>query len=108
MTRLIFIILFFLISLLVIFKAPTYHLWLLAIGVTEFPLLFAGITSLLTLWGIWVNKYQGTGTIIGVITILLYLSPIIGACIVGNSLQGDFSSSFTGGGAPAVLPAREP
>jgi hypothetical protein len=40
MTRLIFIIIFFLISLLAIFKAPAYYLWLLAIGVTEYPLVF--------------------------------------------------------------------
>ena len=94
MIRLILIILLFLISLLAIFKAPEYHLWLLAIAVTEFPLLFAGITALLTLSGIWFSKYQLAGTILGVVTIIVFLSPIIRAYGVAKDIKNDMAIAF--------------
>jgi len=94
MTRLIFIIVFFLLSLLTIFKAPAYYLWLLAIGVTEFPWLFAGITIILLITGFWISKYQLAGTIIGCITLLLFLSPIVRAYMVSASLNKDFNKTF--------------
>jgi len=87
MIRFYFILIFFLISLLSFLKAPAYYLWLLAIGVTEFPLIFAGITSLLTLWGIWVQKYQFAGTVLGLVTIVIFLSPIIRAYWITKDLQ---------------------
>lgn len=94
MPRLILINLFFLISLLAIFKAPAYHLWLLAVLVTEFPLIFVGATAVLTVWGIWVPKYQLAGTIIGVAAVLLFLSPIIRAYAVANSLKSELTTAF--------------
>jgi len=94
MTRLVFVIIFFLISLLSIFKAPAYYLWLLAIGVTEFPWVFAAITALLLAAGFWVGKYQLTGTIIGCVALLLFLSPIARAYVVSNSLRKNFDATF--------------
>jgi acetyl esterase/lipase len=94
MTRLVFIIIFFLISLLAIFKAPAYYLWLLAIGVTEFPWLFAGIMVLLLALGFWAGKYQLTGTIIGCVGLVLFLSPIARAYIVAGSLRANFDAAF--------------
>jgi len=91
MIRLIFIILLFLASLLAIFKAPAYYLWLLAIAVTEFPLLFAGITALLTLSGIWFQKYQLAGTVLGLIALLIFLSPIARAYWVSRNINRDMS-----------------
>jgi acetyl esterase/lipase len=87
MIRFYFILIFFLISLLSFLKAPAYYLWLLAIGVTEFPLIFVGITSLLTVWGIWVQKYQFAGTVLGLVTIVIFLSPIIRAYWITKDLQ---------------------
>ena len=66
MIRLIVIIALFLISLLAVFKAFEYHIWLLAIGVTEFPWLFSSITLIVLITGFWVNKYQLPGTVIGI------------------------------------------
>jgi acetyl esterase/lipase len=94
MIRLVFIIIFFLISLLTIFRAPAYYLWLLAIAVTEFPWLFIAITLLLLAAGFWVSKYQLTGTIIGIVALLLYLSPIARAYMVAGTLQKEFDTSF--------------
>jgi acetyl esterase/lipase len=94
MIRLTLIIIFFLISLLAIFKAPAYFFWLLAIGVTEFPLVFVGISAVLTLSGIWVQKYQLAGTVIGILSIILFLSPIVRAYTVAGSLKNDFNAAF--------------
>lgn len=106
MTRLIFIIIFFLISLLAVCKAPAYYLWLLAIAVTEYPLVFVAIAALLTGWGFWVSKYQTAGTVLGVISLLLFLSPIIRAQLLSEDLREDMAKSFTGNGRPPVFPGR--
>jgi len=94
MIRLILIILIFLISLLSIFKAPAYYLWLLAVVVTEYPWVFAGITLLLLGTGFWVNKYQLVGTIIGIIALGVFLSPIARAYMVADTLHKNFDASF--------------
>ncbi|TFF36538.1 alpha/beta hydrolase [Mucilaginibacter psychrotolerans] len=99
MIRLIVIVLLFLVSLLATFKAPAYYLWLLAIGVSEFPLLFAGITSVFLIAGIWLQKYQLASTVIGVIALLFFLSPIVRAYIVAASLKKDFITAFGPGSA---------
>src|SRR4051812_28858434 len=87
MARLVLIIILFLISLLSVFKAPAYYLWLLAIGVTEYPLLFAAIASTLLIMGFWIHKYQLAGTIIGAFALLLFLSPIVRSYLVARTLQ---------------------
>ncbi|MDB5156934.1 MAG: lip2 [Mucilaginibacter sp.] len=94
MTRFLLILLFFLISLLSVFKAPAYYFWLLAILVTEYPLIFAGITTILVLSGIWVKKYQLSGTIIGIVTIIVFLSPIIKAYFIGYDLKNELNTAF--------------
>jgi acetyl esterase/lipase len=94
MIRFYFIVAFFLIALLNFFKAPSYHIWLLAIGVTEFPFIFAAIAALLTVTGFWVNKYQLAGTILGVITIIIFLSPVIRAYWVAKDLKADLATAL--------------
>lgn len=94
MTRLIFIVIIFFLSLLAIFRAFEYHVWLLAIGVTEFCWIFAAITIALLLTGFWVSKYQAAGTVIGVIALILFLSPIARAYVVADSLHEDFDKAF--------------
>ncbi|GAC1303101.1 MAG: hypothetical protein NVSMB24_08570 [Mucilaginibacter sp.] len=94
MIRLIILILLFLISLLAIFKAPAYYLWLLAIAVTEYPLIFAGLTAIVTVSGIWVQKFQLAGTVAGVIALLLFLSPVARALGIANDLQHSLVQSL--------------
>ena len=94
MIRLILICLFFILSLLTVFKAPAYYLWLLAIFVTEFPLIFAGIILLLLISGFWVQKHQLAGTIIGLMALLFYLSPIVRAGIIAKTLKQELTASF--------------
>ncbi len=94
MIRLVFIVIFFLISLLTIFRAPAYYFWLLAIVVTEFPLVFAFITLLLIGSGQWVHKYQLAGTVIGFVSVILFLSPIVRSYIISRNLKADIEQSF--------------
>jgi acetyl esterase/lipase len=94
MIRFYLILILFLISLLSVLKAPAYYLWLLAIGITEFPLIFAGITTLFLLAGVWMQKYQMAGTVLGLVTLALFLSPIIRAYIAAGSIKQDMAQAF--------------
>ncbi len=94
MIRLIILILLFLVSLLAVFKAPAYYLWLLAIAVTEYPLIFAGITALVTVSGIWVQKFQLAGTLLGLATLLLFLSPISRALGLAKDMRHNVEQAF--------------
>jgi len=87
MFRLVLLIILFLVSLLAIFNAPTYHTWMGAILITEFPWIFLLATLVLTGCGYWVSKYQLAGTIIGIITFIILLSPIVKAYLIGNEIK---------------------
>jgi acetyl esterase/lipase len=101
MIRLILLVLLFLLSLLAVFRAPAYYLWLMAVVVTEYPLILVGITALLTLTGIWIAPYRLSGNIIGIIAIMFYLSPIVRAYAVSKTLENDIKQAFTGVALPA-------
>ena len=92
--RLVFIIILFFLSLLSVFKAPVYYLWLLAIAVTEYPLIFVFITLLAIGTGRWVQQFQLAGTIVGLISIILFLSPVVRAYIISRHLTKDIETSL--------------
>lgn len=94
MIRFLLAILLLLISLLAVFKAPEYHLWMLAILVTEFSWIFILLTAGLILTGFYTNKYQLAGTITAIIALVLFTSPIIRAYSVAGSLSHDFTLAF--------------
>jgi acetyl esterase/lipase len=94
MIRLIVIILLFLMSLLILFKAPTYHLWLLAIIVSEFPWVFVIIITLLLSAGFWWHKYQLASNIIGIVALMIFLSPVIRAYAIASTLKQNFNEAF--------------
>lgn len=97
MVRLIVLVLFLLLSLLAVVRAPTYHLWMTAILVTEFPWIWIGATTLLLIWGKWVDKYAMVGTLVGVAAMVLFLSPVVRALAIsarlGRELKGAFGPS---------------
>lgn len=101
MLRLVLLIILFLASLLAIFNAPTYHLWMLAILVTEFPWIFIGTVLILLGYGYWVDKHQLPGTVLGLFTIVILLSPIIKAYIIAGKLKDELTATF---GQNSVLP----
>jgi acetyl esterase/lipase len=94
MIRFFLILILFLISLLSIFKAPEYHLWLLAIGTTEFPWLFSIITIIALALGIWMPKWQMNGTILGMVTLVIFLSPVIRAYWAARGLKEDMAKAL--------------
>src|SRR5476651_1311555 len=94
MIRLIILVVLLLVSLLAILKAPAYYLWILAIAVTEYPLIFAGITAFVTLSGFWVQKFQLAGTIFGILTIAIFLSPVFRAYALAGKLKNEMSAVF--------------
>jgi acetyl esterase/lipase len=95
MIRLVFSILLLLVSLLAIFKAPEYYLWMLAIVVTEFPWLFMILASITLLTGFYIDKYQFEGTITGIIAMVLFTSPIVRAYLVAGSLEQNFTEALS-------------
>ena len=94
MIRLVLIIILFVISLLAVFEAPAYYLWLLAIAVTEFPLVFVAMTLILLISGFWVRKYQLLGSVIGLVVLLVFLSPILRSYRVAGSMQKEMDTSL--------------
>jgi acetyl esterase/lipase len=85
MVRFIAILLFFLASLLAVFRAPAFPLWMLSILVQEFPWVFAGIVLLLLLTGGYAGKFGLANALISAVALVLFLSPIIRAY---HSAQG--------------------
>jgi acetyl esterase/lipase len=85
MVRFIAILLFFLISLLAVFRAPAFPLWMLSILVHEFPWIFAGIVLLLLLTGGYTGKFGLANALLSAVALVLFLSPIIRAY---HSAQG--------------------
>ena len=94
MIRLILLIILLLISLLAVFRAPAYHLWLLSIGVTEFPIVFASATIIALAAGFWLGKYQLPGTLVGLIALVLLLSPIFRSYLISRHLKADLVQAF--------------
>ncbi len=94
MIRLIILIILLLISLLAVFRAPAYHLWLLSIGVTEFPVVFVSGTILVLASGFWFSKYQLPGTVAGLMALVLFLSPIFRSYLISRHLKTDLVQAF--------------
>jgi acetyl esterase/lipase len=94
MFRLIIAILLFLCSLLTILPVPAHQLWYLAVAVSEFSwvyLIFAGLTLV---WSCRRSKYRPLSISLGIISILLFLFPIIGAWYIGHNLDSRLEKSF--------------
>lgn len=96
MIRLLIIAFLFLSSLLVIFRAPTNLLWYVSILMTEFCWLFIGAVVILLFWKTGSTAYQLIGTIAGIITICIFLVPIIQAYGLSRKIEKQFSMAFPG------------
>src|SRR3979490_337045 len=98
MIRLLLILLLLLISLLAVFRAPAFPLWLLSIIVEELPWAFAGITTIVLLWGWQAERYPWVFRGAGVLAIALFLSPVMRAYRVARGLEGEMERAFGGKG----------
>jgi acetyl esterase/lipase len=94
MLRLILLVILFLVSLLAVFNAPAYYLWLLAIIVTEYSWILILVTLLILTWGFGVGRYNVAGTIIGVIALLLFILPLLRAGIVAGHIKDEMQTAL--------------
>jgi acetyl esterase/lipase len=94
MIRLSMILLLLLISLLAVFRAPAYPLWLLSIIVQEFPWIFASLVLLLLVTGGYTGKYGLVNALASALALILYLSPVIRAYSVSRVLDRKLQYAF--------------
>lgn len=87
-----------LLSLLSVFNAPTYHTWLLAVMVSEFPLIFMGIALVLILMSSVTNRFTTAGTVVSVLALILFASPVARALLIADNLQIELHQAFKGSG----------
>ncbi len=79
MIKLIFTILVFLISLLVLFNAPSNFLWLAAVAVTNFPLMPMLVAALCFYMGIKARRFHWPIIIVSVTALIIFSLPIMAA-----------------------------
>lgn len=85
-----------LLSLLCVFSAPTYHTWLLAIMVSEFPLIFMGIALALILMSSITERFKTAGTVISVLAFMLFASPVARAFLIADNLSIELNQAYKG------------
>ncbi|MBA3679955.1 MAG: alpha/beta hydrolase [Bacteroidetes bacterium] len=94
MWRLIIAVFLFLLSLMVLFKAPTNFLWRVSVAITEFPYIFIAAAVVLYIISYKADKYKTATLIISAITIVMYSSPMIQAYQRGKNLTEDLLKAF--------------
>ncbi len=94
MVRLLLILFFLLVSLLAVFQAPAYPLWLLSVIVQEFPWIFILLVLVLLLTGGFKGKYGMINALASALALVLYLSPVIRAYSVARRLDGNLQRTF--------------
>jgi acetyl esterase/lipase len=93
--RLFLLLLFFIASLFTVIKAPAYYLWLLAVLVSEYSLIFIAVILLIWLSGFTGGKPQWRiNSPITALALLLFALPIIKAYSIGTHLQDDLDKAF--------------
>jgi len=96
--RLVLNIILFLGSLLCVFVAPTFRLWIASIAVSEFPLIFVSVAGLLLMWSILARKYRTLNATLATVSLITFIIPVVLAYKIGNKLSDDLASRL--GGSP--------
>lgn len=94
MLRLILPVTLFLISLLTIFPAPAYPLWLLAIIVDEFPWVPILVTFICLLLNLKNVHYPLVSNLLLLGALLMFISPMIRAKMIASDLAKNISANF--------------
>jgi acetyl esterase/lipase len=92
-------IILFLASLLCVFIAPTFRLWIASIIISEFPWIFAGVTALLLIWSLKTKKFRQANLTLGVLSLCFFMLPIMNAIKIGEKLPAEIATKL--GGKPA-------
>jgi len=109
MVRLVLLIIVFLLSLLCIFPAPTFHLWMVSILSTEFCWLFLVLTVILLFVRVDARMKRRIGTLLGLAAFAFFSYPLFSAYKVSMTLDKDFECSFpTVPSATSGGPAQSP
>ncbi|MBI3802695.1 MAG: alpha/beta hydrolase [Nitrospirae bacterium] len=95
------------VSLLAFFPAPTTLLWMVAIGVTEWGYLFAPLPLFLFLPGGRASLAGRIAALLGLLTTLLLISPLLRAFPVAASLPSRLTAAF-GEAAPRFVVGAAP
>ena len=90
MLKLIVLSLLFLLSFLTVFRAPTNWLWYVAILVTEFCWLFFVVLILLLIF-LKGGKYDVAANVIGILSLILFSVPVVGAYRAAAHIKTLFS-----------------
>ncbi len=92
--RVVYACAFLILSLLAVFRAPEYHLWILSIFVTEWGHAFA-LLSLLPFAPGWSSTRGGRMSVaIGSAAAILFLTPLLRSTSVAARLPADMDASF--------------
>lgn len=92
MFRLGFLIVLLGLSLLSVFEAPAYYLWLAAILVTEYPFIFIFITAVLMVCEVWIFRTRLTNIVVATIAFCFFFVPVIGAYSLAKKLEKDMTA----------------
>src|SRR3954468_10184706 len=93
MLRLIFMTVFFLLSLLTVFRAPTNLLWYVSILVTEFSWIFFVVVVVLLLPVLPAGSYPVFSMLAGLLSLMLLAIPVFGAFRMGSKVKTLFMRS---------------
>lgn len=94
MLRLLLLIVFFLLSLFTVFKAPTSLLWYASIVVTEFSWIFFGVVAILLLLPSG-SRFATASSIVGIVSLVFFAIPVIGAYRIAPKLKQGFLNNRT-------------
>ena len=94
MWRLIFALILFSLSLLVLIKAPTNFFWKVAVAVTEFPYIFIGVSLSFFIFCFWTKSYKIPALLLTAGSSILYFTPLIKVYARGIVLQEELYRNF--------------
>lgn len=96
MPVLIILVLFFLFSLLTVFRAPTSHLWYLSILVTEFSWVFIFLILIFLVFFASGSPYSKVYFLLGLMAAGFFSLPYLQAWWLSRNLEPDFKAQFAG------------
>ncbi len=96
MIRLILPVLFLLVSLLAVIKAPTNFFWRMQVAVTEFPVICIPVALILFVTCFWLGKYKTAALLISATALVLFCVPVVRAYMQSDNLRQELLTKFNG------------
>jgi acetyl esterase/lipase len=96
LVRLVLNIIFFLASLLCVFAAPTFRLWIFSIAISEFCWAFILVSMLLLAWSIAKKKFQTINITLATVSFITFSIPLLLAYRIGKTLPTELALKLGG------------